>query len=65
MELLASRARVPWPPFRWTIAEGPWFDNAIATLEIDGRQAKLRWETADVDDGTATALRRLSSVRVA
>ncbi len=65
MELLASRARVPRPPFRWTIAEGPWFDNAIATLEIDGRQAKLRWETADVDDSTATALRRLSSVRVA
>jgi hypothetical protein len=64
MELLASRARVPKPPFHWTIAEGPWFDNAIATLEIDGPRANLRWETADVADDASTALRRLSSVRV-
>jgi PhoD-like phosphatase len=64
MRVLASRAGVAKPPFDWTIAEGPWFDNAIATLEIDGRRAALRWETADVDDTQSTALRRLGSVEV-
>jgi PhoD-like phosphatase len=47
--LLARSSRVPRPPFRWSITAGPWFYNAIATLDIDGREAHLRWDTADLD----------------
>ena len=51
--LVARSARVPRPPFRWSLINGPWFDNAIATLDIDGRRARLRWDTAHEDpDGT-------------
>ncbi|MGH3387246.1 MAG: alkaline phosphatase D family protein, partial [Actinomadura sp.] len=41
----ARLARVPRPPLRWRLTEGPWFQNAIATVEIDGRTATVRWET--------------------
>ncbi|CAA9314177.1 MAG: hypothetical protein AVDCRST_MAG29-5, partial [uncultured Nocardioidaceae bacterium] len=27
---LARAAKVPDPPFRWDVIEGPWFDNNIA-----------------------------------
>jgi len=63
--LLVSRtARVPKPPFRWSITDGPWFDNAIATIDVDGRRADLRWQTADVDHWGETSLRELHALRV-
>jgi hypothetical protein len=63
--LLASRsARVPKPPFRWSITDGPWFDNAIATIEIDRRRADLRWQTADIDDWGDTSVRTLRELRI-
>ncbi|HEX2315232.1 MAG TPA: alkaline phosphatase D family protein [Thermomonospora sp.] len=43
---LAALARVPRPPLRWRLTEGPWFENMIATIEIDGRDARVRWEAA-------------------
>jgi hypothetical protein len=50
--LLAARsARVPDPPFRWSLTDGPWFDNVIATLDLDGRRARVAWNTADFRDG--------------
>ncbi|MDP9444960.1 MAG: alkaline phosphatase family protein [Actinomycetota bacterium] len=48
--LVARSARVPDPPFRWSLTNGPWFDNAIATLDLDGRRARLRWDTAEAAD---------------
>ncbi|HET7327906.1 MAG TPA: hypothetical protein VFJ14_11560, partial [Nocardioidaceae bacterium] len=51
--LLAARAaKVPDPPFRWSTTDGPWFDNALATMHIEGRRAWLRWDTAQVDTST-------------
>jgi hypothetical protein len=41
---LARRAGVPDPPLDWDITDGPYFDNQIATLELDGRTARLRIE---------------------
>jgi hypothetical protein len=38
-ELLARAAGVEEEPLRWDIEEGPWFDNQVATLELDGRSA--------------------------
>jgi len=52
MGLLAARsAHVADPPFRWSVTEGPWFDNALATLRIAGRRARLRWDTAVLEGG--------------
>ncbi|MCW2989748.1 MAG: hypothetical protein JWM73_342 [Solirubrobacterales bacterium] len=41
---LARRAGVPDPPIAWEITDGPYFDNQVATLELDGRTARLRVE---------------------
>jgi hypothetical protein len=42
---LARRAGVRPPAWRWALTEGPWFENAIATIDIDGERAEVRWET--------------------
>jgi hypothetical protein len=53
--LLARSAGVPDPPVRWRLAhERPFFDNQVASLEIDGRRIDLRLEkttAADHDHG--------------
>jgi hypothetical protein len=36
---LARAAGVEDEALSWTIEEGPWFDNQVATLELDGRRA--------------------------
>ena len=41
--VLARSAGVPEPPIRWRLAhEAPWFDNQVATLEMDGRHARMK-----------------------
>jgi hypothetical protein len=51
MGLLAARsAKVPDPPLRWSLSAGPWFENAVATLDIDGRRARVTFHHADVGD---------------
>jgi hypothetical protein len=47
----ARSAKVPDPPFRWSLTDGPWFDNVLATLDLDGRRARVLWNTADFRDG--------------
>lgn len=32
---LAGLAGLPRPPLRWRVTDGPWFQNAIATLRLD------------------------------
>ncbi len=39
---LAQLAGVPDPGIRWRLLEGPYFDNQVATLRLDGRQAIAR-----------------------
>src|SRR3954454_13955880 len=41
---LARAAGVPEEPVTWTVEEGPWFDNQVATIELDGRQG---WMSLD------------------
>jgi hypothetical protein len=41
---LARRAGVADPPFSWRTVHGPWFDNNLATLEVDGPRLQVRWE---------------------
>ncbi len=59
--VLARAARVPRSSLEWSINEGPWFDNVLATLELEGRAATVRWEAPEggEDDG---ALRRVADI---
>jgi YD repeat-containing protein len=48
---LARAARVPDPPVRWRLAhDDPWFDNQVAWLSIDGREARFGLEKAVPDE---------------
>ncbi|MQA73897.1 MAG: alkaline phosphatase family protein [Solirubrobacterales bacterium] len=49
---LARSAGVPADPIRWRLAEGPFYDNQVATLELDGRAAKLKLERTRGDPET-------------
>lgn len=40
---LARRAGVQEPPFTWNLAAGPWFDNMLATVEVDGPSLDISW----------------------
>ncbi|QXJ22820.1 alkaline phosphatase family protein [Actinomadura graeca] len=42
---LARLSKVPAPPLRWRMTDGPWFDNAIATVELSGRECTVLWES--------------------
>jgi hypothetical protein len=56
---LARLAGVRRPSIDWRIDKrGPWFDNQIATITIDGRRATLALEKT-VPDGDALALERV------
>jgi hypothetical protein len=42
MRGLAGWAGVSDPGLRWRLAEGPYFDNQVATLRLDGRRATMQ-----------------------
>jgi hypothetical protein len=45
--LLTRAARVEPHRLRWDqVGGGPWFDNQIATLALEGRHARMRLEKA-------------------
>jgi hypothetical protein len=58
MHALARRAGARRPEVRWGVVAGPWFDNALATVEVQGRSAHVRWQASVSDDG-AVGLRTL------
>jgi hypothetical protein len=39
--VLTRTARVPKPSFSWEVTHGPFFENEVATLDLDGRNARL------------------------
>jgi PhoD-like phosphatase len=43
---LARAAGVDDPEIRWRVVDGPYFDNQVATLTLDGRTASIRLERA-------------------
>jgi hypothetical protein len=51
---LARSARVEDPTIRWRIGAGPYFDNQVATLDIEGRTMVLRIERARAQSGGGT-----------
>ncbi|MCF6377731.1 alkaline phosphatase family protein [Nocardioides KLBMP 9356] len=49
---LASRStRVPDAPLTWHYAEGPWFDNNLACLQLKGPSLRMWWVTGKVVGG--------------
>jgi hypothetical protein len=48
---LARLAGVRTEPIRWRLVEGPYYDNQVATLKLDGRAAELRLERTVGDPG--------------
>jgi phosphodiesterase/alkaline phosphatase D-like protein len=60
---LASRStRVPDAPLTWTYAEGPWFDNNLAFLRLNGPSLKMWWATGEViDDHQRPRLAKVAS----
>jgi PhoD-like phosphatase len=49
---LARLAGVRREPVRWRLVEGPFYDNQVATLTIEGRSARLRLERTVGDPET-------------
>ncbi len=51
--LLRWSAKAPKATIDWRVVEGPWFDNQIATLRLDGRHAEVRLDkTIEGEDET-------------
>ena len=42
MRALGRSAGAPDPGMRWRLAEGPYFDNQVATIRLDGREARMQ-----------------------
>ena len=63
---LAASAGVQDPPVRWRmVGDGPWFDNQVATLRVDGREIDLRLERAQPVDAESAQLERVLSRKLA
>jgi hypothetical protein len=46
--LVRSTAKVPSAPVRWSVTDGPWFENTLATIEVRGRGLVIRWDAGEV-----------------
>jgi hypothetical protein len=63
---LAASAGVADPPVRWRmVGDGPWFDNQVATLRVDGREIDLRLDKAVPVDATTARLERVLDRKLA
>ena len=52
MRGLAATAGVEAPSVRWRyVHDEPWFDNQVATLELDGRHVRMRLEKTQRREG--------------
>lgn len=59
-----ARSTAPPAPLRWRIEEGPWFRNALLTVDLDGRDGTLRWEAAGEDEAGRPRLYPLGTARI-
>jgi PhoD-like phosphatase len=64
--MLAAAAGVDEPDVRWRmVGDGPWFDNQLGTLRIDGRSIGLRLERAVPVDEQLARLEQVLDRRLA
>jgi hypothetical protein len=63
---LAHSAGVKDPKIRWRLTDGgPWFDNQVASLLIDGREMRMRLDKAVPVDSREARLERVLDRRLA
>lgn len=63
--VLARAAGVAPSPLAWRITRGAWFDNVLATLELDGRSGTVQWRVPYGDaPGSIEGLRELAAAEV-
>jgi PhoD-like phosphatase len=63
---LARAAGVRRPAVSWRmVGDGPWFDNQVATLSIDGRAIGMRLEKAVPVDETSARLEKVLDTQLA
>jgi hypothetical protein len=55
---LARLGGAPEPGIRWRLLEGPYFDNQVATLHLDGREATARLDKTVAGDDDERALEK-------
>lgn len=55
---LARLAGAPDPGIRWRLLEGPYFDNQVGTLRLDGRSARVRLDKTVAGEEDETALEK-------
>jgi len=66
MRGLAHLAGVRDPGIGWRmIGDGPWFDNQVATLIVDGRRIEMRLDKAVPVDETSARLECVLEYRLA
>jgi PhoD-like phosphatase len=52
MKALAGAAGAPDPGLRWRLTDGPYFDNQVATIRLEGREATIKLDkTVDGKEG--------------
>ena len=50
-QVVARNQHVRTPPFTWRTTHGPWFDNNLATVTVDGDHLHFRWEAGEIVNG--------------
>jgi hypothetical protein len=64
--LLSRLAGIRAPELTWRLThDRPWFENHVATLELDGRSAKITFEKAITDGSEEPGLQRVFARRLA
>ncbi|HEY6730521.1 MAG TPA: alkaline phosphatase D family protein [Solirubrobacterales bacterium] len=63
--LLARAAGAPDPGIRWRALEGPYFDNQVGTIHIDGRTASIQLDMTVPGEGGEEALEETFCRRIA
>ncbi len=58
LRALSRRAGVTEPAISWDVEHGPWFDNGVMTVALEGRTAAVEVEHAWIEPTGAQALRR-------
>jgi hypothetical protein len=63
--LLSRLAGVEPPGLTWRLThDSPWFENHVATLQLDGRSAHITFEEAVNDDSREPGLRKIFAHRL-
>ncbi|HEX8690746.1 MAG TPA: alkaline phosphatase D family protein [Solirubrobacterales bacterium] len=61
---LAHLAGAPDPGIRWRLLEGPYFDNQVGTIRLDGREAIVRLDKTIAGDEEEVALEKSFERRI-